>query len=243
MTAFTFDEATLLAAWERAAGLPRPWKELALLAAADDTPLEDLSRMPIGERDRRLLAIQEGTFGARLDCETFCPSCGEHLELAMDAGAFRLPPRAIDQSDLVVSADSYHVTLRLPDSADIAAARRTGPDAVKVLLQRCVVIATFDGAAVSGDRLPESVCALISGRLAELDPQADLLVELSCPACEHAWESEFDPAAFLLRTVGSCAAHLIRDVHQLASAYGWREAEILALGPVRRRAYLELTAP
>jgi hypothetical protein len=32
----------------------------------------------------------------------------------------------------------------------------------------------------------------------------------------------------------------LRDVHELASAYGWRESEILALSPQRRQAYLEL---
>ena len=39
------------------------------------------------------------------------------------------------------------------------------------------------------------------------------------------------------------AAQLLRDVHLLASNYGWREAEILNLSPVRRQAYLELIAP
>ena len=35
---------------------------------------------------------------------------------------------------------------------------------------------------------------------------------------------------------------LIDDVHRLAAAYGWSERDILALGPQRRAAYLELCA-
>jgi hypothetical protein len=33
---------------------------------------------------------------------------------------------------------------------------------------------------------------------------------------------------------------LLTEVHRLAQAYGWREAEILALSEARRHAYLEL---
>jgi hypothetical protein len=35
---------------------------------------------------------------------------------------------------------------------------------------------------------------------------------------------------------------LLRDVHTLASAYGWKEDEVLHLTPARRHAYLELVA-
>jgi hypothetical protein len=33
---------------------------------------------------------------------------------------------------------------------------------------------------------------------------------------------------------------MLYDVHALASAYGWREADVLAMSPMRRQVYLEL---
>jgi hypothetical protein len=33
---------------------------------------------------------------------------------------------------------------------------------------------------------------------------------------------------------------VLREVHILASAYGWREDDILAMSPARRRIYLEM---
>ena len=36
------------------------------------------------------------------------------------------------------------------------------------------------------------------------------------------------------------AKRLLMDVHLLARAYGWSEAEVLALSPARRRFYLEM---
>ena len=37
----------------------------------------------------------------------------------------------------------------------------------------------------------------------------------------------------------SRAVQLLDEVHQLATAYGWTEAEILALSDTRRAAYLD----
>ena len=36
------------------------------------------------------------------------------------------------------------------------------------------------------------------------------------------------------------AKRLLREVHFLARAYGWREADILAMSARRRQAYLEM---
>jgi hypothetical protein len=47
-------------------------------------------------------------------------------------------------------------------------------------------------------------------------------------------------AALLWVEVEAGAIALVQDVHLLAAAYGWSEAEVLGLGPARRRAYLEL---
>ena len=36
------------------------------------------------------------------------------------------------------------------------------------------------------------------------------------------------------------AVRLLGEVHELASAYGWREHDVLALSPWRRQAYLQM---
>ena len=42
-------------------------------------------------------------------------------------------------------------------------------------------------------------------------------------------------ARFLLRRLDGQAGQLLREVHVLARAYGWREPDVLALTPRRRR--------
>jgi hypothetical protein len=88
--------------------------------------------------------------------------------------------------------------------------------------------------------LPEAVVQEINRRMAEADPQADVQVTVSCAACGVAWQAMFDIASFLWGEVDRWARRMLHEVHVLASAYGWTEAEILRLGPWRRRVYLGL---
>ncbi len=78
--------------------------------------------------------------------------------------------------------------------------------------------------------------------MAAADPFAELLVTLTCPACSHEWSAVLDPVEFVWERLERWARHLGDDVHVLASAYGWSEADILALTPQRRRLYLEAVA-
>ena len=238
MQAIAFDDSRLLDTWDRAAALERPWRELAVLAGASDQSIDDLARLSVGTRDRLLLGVRIGTFGSRLDCETTCPACGTRLELSLDARDLVVPEREIDTSELELSDDGWTVRFRLPDSTDIAASAKVA-DAGAVLAERCLAVMSGERPAAISE-LPRRVRDRVTTRMAELDGQADVSLDLNCAACAHRWQAPFDPAAFLLREVAEYAARLTTEVHQLARAYGWSEESILAMGPVRRRRYLSL---
>lgn len=72
------------------------------------------------------------------------------------------------------------------------------------------------------------------------DPQASLTFDLLCAACGHAWPEPFDIGRFLWAELEDWAMRTMRDVHALASAYGWREDEVLSLSPTRRAVYLSM---
>lgn len=63
---------------------------------------------------------------------------------------------------------------------------------------------------------------------------------LTCPSCNHGWHALFDIVSFFWSEIQSWASRIMREVHLLASAYGWRETDILAMSPLRRRLYLEM---
>ena len=232
MSAIVLDDSHLIDTWDRAAALARPWRELTLLESASGIPVDELARLTIGERDRLLLALRIGTFGNRLDCETRCPACDMRLELSFDASQLLTPSPKREDADFEIVDDDWTVRFRLPTSNDIAATS----DADELAAALTSVVSGAEGA------LTRRIRERVSERMAVLDPQADISLDLSCVACEHRWQAPFDPAAFLFREVEAAVARLTSEVHQLARAYAWSEESILAMGATRRRRYLDLVA-
>jgi hypothetical protein len=66
------------------------------------------------------------------------------------------------------------------------------------------------------------------------------LLDLRCPTCGHSWHALFDIVAFFWAELASQAKRLLREVHTLARAYGWREADIVSMSARRRQLYLEM---
>jgi hypothetical protein len=234
--------AQLLAVWERGlAQTPAGRTQVLLAAACPETPSEALS---IGQRDARLLALREQTFGPQLDACARCPACAESLELSFRAEDVRVPAVEVPR-EFAVQRSGYELRFRLPTQADLeeVCGRGDVPTARMRLLERCLLTARRSGLDVAADQLPEDVVQAVDQAMAAADPQADVRLALACPACGHQWQEVFDIGLFLWSEVHSWALRLLREVHTLATAYGWSEADILALSPQRRRMYLELVSP
>lgn len=232
----------LLDIWETGARQPLAQRALWLLGAAQpDTSHEALAQLPIGLRDAQLLTLREGLFGAQLVSVAKCPQCGERLQLTLNMSDLRVAPHA--GSDTVSLAIArYSIRYRLPNSTDLLALGNC--DSVeagrRLLLNRCVQNVQCDDVDQALDTLPADVIEAITTHMAETDPQADVQFDLTCPACGHRWLAAFDVMAFLWNEIDTWARRVLRDVHVLASAYGWSEADILSMGATRRQAYLDL---
>src|SRR3569833_2506692 len=67
--------------WETAQHHHPVDRALALLTAAEPQHTRDeLAALPLGERDRRLLALRTQSFGDRLSGHSACPRCNERVE-------------------------------------------------------------------------------------------------------------------------------------------------------------------
>jgi hypothetical protein len=234
----------MLDLWERAAQFPPVERAQAILAAATpERSAAELEALSVGECTDELLALQDVTFGRRLDGFAECPRCSQPLELALDISELRAAHRGASTraSQLLVERD-YSVRFRFLGSADLTAASACGSvgAACALLLRRAVLSATRGGRRVSPGRLPTWLVERLALRLAEGDPLAELMLDLVCPECRHRWSVALDVGAFLWREIHGRVRSLLRDVHVLAVAYGWREADIVAMPARRRQAYLEL---
>ena len=239
----TVDVARLLLACEEGAAQPPLDRALLLLTTAcPERSGDDWAEATIGERDARLLRLREELFGSRIEVTTRCPKCGELLELGFSTHAIEMLPCAAPAGRRV-SESGYEVEFRLPTTVDLREASREGPaDPRRQLLLRCVRSAHRRGVSVDPTRVPERIMKTVIQEMAKADPMADVQVGLSCPECGHGWSSPFDIPGYLWSEIDEWAARTLRDVHTLATAYGWVEADILALNPRRRQSYLDLVA-
>lgn len=234
--------ATLLDAWERGLSRSSVERPVTLLQASGPTSGGELARLPVGERDVRLLELRAAAFGPRLEGAVTCPGCGESLELSLAVDDLRAVRNDARAEALTIEADDYEVRFRLPDTEDLSAiaASEDPESARRRLFERCVVEVHHQGERTEARRVPDHVVTAVSEAMDRADPQAGIEVDLVCPACEHAWQSPFDIASFLWTETDTWARRTLGQVDALASAYGWSEAEILGLSARRRQAYLDL---
>ena len=234
--------ADMFVAWE--AALPQPTVARALILAALVAPDDAvaLARLSVGERDEWLITLRARAFGPRLQGQVRCPACAAELELTIDVDALQSLSRGTSGGPFTLDYGGFHLTVRLPTSADLLTLEGTDVAAnTKRLLRRCVSdVRKKDGQAIRADELPDRIVAAISRHLSEADPLGDVTVSTVCAACGHHWDAPFDIASFLWSEMHAWACRMLRDIHALASAYGWRERDVLAISPLRRRAYLDL---
>lgn len=260
----------LLELHERGRGLAPARRALLLLERAEpDASVEGLATLPVGRRDARILELRERTLGGVIQTETACPACGERLELDLRSEELRGvveegPPApgggggtqspaggsmagsaeaSSSAAHVRLARDGWQLILRLPGTRDLLAVLESGGTEAD-LLARCLVEVRRDGEAVDPSRLPDDLPAGVrqaaQEAMAEADPLADLRLALTCPECAHAWSAPFDPSGFFWGEIEAWVPRLLREVHLLASAYGWSEADILAMDAWRRGQYLSL---
>jgi hypothetical protein len=230
----TFSTSDILEMWERGRRLHPLDRGLLALSMALPSPSEDFADWPLGRRNRALFDLQCKTFGPRLRGWTSCTSCGEKVEFDLDANVLvaAQAKEAGWQETLTVGSERF----RLPTSRDLAevmAASDTKPAAVR-LLERCRE--SRREPLVLSDAMLEEV----EEKMASADPMADIRLALLCPTCSHEWDGPLDIARFVWAEIESRARRLLWEVHHLARAYGWTEAETLSLPAARRAMYLEM---
>ncbi|MDF0677322.1 MAG: hypothetical protein P0120_23745 [Nitrospira sp.] len=236
---------SLLAVWERGASESPVVQALSLLAAAvPKTEISDLERLPIGRRDALLLTLREQLFGSRVQTVVVCPKCHDNLDLAFHVDQIRVPVECKsdeDRGECVSDVDDYRVTFRLPASEDLLAVmNEKEPTAAKqLLLKRCLLRVLHHDGETTTD-LPNSVARGVIEQMALADPQGDVQLAVTCGVCGHQWEAIFDIVSFVWHEISAWTKRVLREVHILASAYGWAESDILGMSAWRRQCYLDM---
>lgn len=190
----------------------------------------------VGRRTRgllELLALTERRETLALSATCAMPACAQTFE-------FELPLHGLPDAD----DDGGVVTLQLAPGRRVRLRRPLGSDLRRWRAARPATRAEAVGAMlasllVEGD-LDERDEAAVAAAIAEHDPLVDFSVACACPGCGATADVEIDLEYIALRRLARAQRALLREVHALASRYGWTEAEVLAVPAARRAHYLAL---
>ena len=208
--------ATLLRLADRLAGERVTWDEL-----------------PAAELGAVALTIRQAWLGDHIRTEGFCadPACHEPMDIAFAISSYlaHRRPRPCRGVRAGHEAGWYELangsaSFRLPTIGDLLTAVGTA-DPELFLRQRCLNPAS----------VPSAVARRISRAMYAMAPSLNGPVTAECPACGGSVVFQFDPLTYALAELRDAASGLYEEVQLIASAFGWREHDILAM-PRRRRA-------
>lgn len=193
----------------------------------------------LDRRLRALAGIARATFGNSLAWQARCPACREPMELELglapllttadDSGAIECAPRP-----------GTRLSLRLPTGLDQQSWRELAVPhgELSLAMARSLVEGLDGGVPDPGWRMPEEWLDAVEAELAARDPLNMLEAGARCPSCDTASAIELDLEAVILELLAREQRRVMEEVHRLARAYHWSEAEVLTIPPRRRAFYL-----
>src|SRR5262245_16436629 len=209
---------------------------------------DEVRSLTVGDREALTLQLRWLTSGELIHCVLNCPSpnCREKLDLELNVSDLLINARhrqeECHEAEVTEGGASWLVRFRLPTGTDqeaVAALARADLDAaVEVLLRRLVESVSASGPQAA--ELPEPVRRHLPQSMAELDPQAEIDLHVTCQACGGMFEVLFDAAGYFFQELKAGLPLLFHEVHLLAYHYHWNLREILGMGARTRRRYLQL---
>lgn len=214
-----------------------------------------IRELSMGDRELLMLLARRRLFGNIMQCVLKCPSCDEKLDVELSVDDLIVESDAVRQvryEELIEADDTrFRVIFHLPTGGDVERALCSADSglegAAKALARGCIDSVS----QVSDDRgspleeteeWPDSVFQMISARIEQLDPQAEIELQSKCQACGYEFRQSVDPGGYLVHELTARQCVKYQEVHQLARAYHWSEAEILRMGSRKRQIYLDLLA-
>jgi hypothetical protein len=237
--------------------LPHACRATALLSRCvgrttgeQETPAEWVRNLSVGDREALFLHLHRITFGERMPCVLTCldSSCAKKMDLDLAASELLVPPYEspveIHEAPVDSEGESFTIRFRTPNGGDQEAAApvaSASPAAgAELILRRCVQGVSREPSGDPVSEIPSCAAVVLPSLMAELDPQAEILLDLVCPSCGGRFSALFDSADYFFSEISGRSRELYTQVYLLASNYHWSEREILQMPRRKRLRYLEI---
>jgi hypothetical protein len=230
----------LLSAWDQCASEHDVNRAVLVLALSlPGSTRQEISELPLGERNLQLARLHAATFGPWLNGFAACDSCGANLEFRFSVVSLMAQIESHLAADArALNADSTGDSVRPVNSSDLLAVVSASDlaQAQELLLRRCLL----SPVAADPAKLTPEALHNFREKFNRVNQAAEVMCAADCPACSNHQVLDFDLARFLWLEIKHAARRLMRDIHDLAQTYGWSEQSIATMNAERRNAYLEL---
>jgi hypothetical protein len=191
---------------------------------------------PVGDRIAALVAIASIGHAEPFSVPLRCPmaTCGDDLEVELTWDEIALVARRASRDPFEVRARGIAYRIRRPTGLDQV---RWG---TQLASARDALADLIEAGPVEG--LTPARMARLEGALDDHDPLVSFGLDVVCPTCGEATRHEPSLVSIAAARFRRIQAQLVDDIHDLARAYGWGEAEILRIPPWRRARYRALIA-
>lgn len=190
-----------------------------------------LNELSVTEYDRLLAAIYTHIYDNSVSCHCFCKFCSEAYEFS-----FSLDTLIKYQEQNAMKFGNPDVTGYWSVADGFRFRAPTRLEAISVV----------NGSLNRNDFIKKLVSdqsidhKLFESYLEAAAPTLAIDIAAPCPHCEEGQNVRFDIHRYLVAAISNERAFLIREVHLIASSYGWTHSEIIRLSRSDRRAYAAL---
>ncbi|MFD9452418.1 hypothetical protein ACFWBC_04900 [Streptomyces sp. NPDC059985] len=194
----------------------------------------DARSLPVGDVDMLVADLRRERLGDRMIAEASCAHCGARIDIGFSIADHLHHHRPRPARAAVPAEESgwwrlrrAETWFRLPTTGDVLAAG-DGDRGHRTLVEACVRGDRSAGAVRAAERAMAALAPVLRGE-----------AEGTCPECTATVSLELDVRELCLEELAFLASGVLDEVHLLATAYHWRERDILDLPSARRISYAE----
>jgi hypothetical protein len=222
------------------ASLPRPRRVTAIIAAMCERlgsyPADEEQARRVSAAGREWLLQQSGLqfFRGSSWFEAPCSACAARFDLELPLGSVPrgLAGKGFPEVEVRTSLGPRRFEAPNGHHEEAMVARSDG-DPRRIFASLCSLA---DQPAVDAARFLDEDLDRIDAALETMSPDVADGVDVTCPDCGQQTRVRIDPLTFAFPR----SAAVLQEVHVIAQAYRWAEADILALPSRRRRTYVAL---
>lgn len=224
---------------------PIPFKTTALLGTivrfVDDINTSNVvaivRKLTAGDRIALILQIRKLTYGNDFQFHLKCADCQKIMTVDLLITELLQPSKEAPRSEYSLNVQNIKLRIRPVTGTDLESLfRGDSLNKSEELTLSCVIASD----PPIQKPVPEDILLSISYALEEIDPQANLVLDLICPSCSSSFSISFNIEDFIFHEINNYSKRSEHETHWLAFNYHWSEHSILSLPFKRRRRYVNL---